>query len=182
MTCKLDFCDRDVMPKRTHGYCVGHHAQIFRYKIEPRPLLKRHKNGQVCSVEVCERKAEKTGYCGPHYSQVWNGKDPSDLVALQDRRWDCETPWCDKQSKKNRVCGHCNARRNIYGLSIDDFIALKRQCEVCGTKEYMHIDHNHSTGLFRGELCQQCNTALGLLAEDIGRIIKLAEYVKEKNV
>lgn len=54
-------------------------------------------------------------------------------------------------------------------------------CAACqaafkGTKD-AHLDHCHATGKIRGVLCHACNTALGLLDDDIARLVQLAEYL-----
>jgi hypothetical protein len=42
-------------------------------------------------------------------------------------------------------------------------------CECCGnlpsTKKGMCLDHDHSTGAFRGWLCNRCNLGIGLLGD-----------------
>jgi len=56
-------------------------------------------------------------------------------------------------------------------------------CAVCGAKpngRRLHVDHNHTTGAVRGLLCHNCNVALGLLAEDSGRLRALATYTETK--
>jgi hypothetical protein len=42
------------------------------------------------------------------------------------------------------------------------------------------IDHNHSTGEFRGLLCSQCNRALGMFLDSEVILRRAAEYVKDK--
>ena len=41
------------------------------------------------------------------------------------------------------------------------------KCELCGHEpeltKYLHIDHDHSTGIPRGLLCHRCNLALGYI-------------------
>lgn len=73
-----------------------------------------------------------------------------------------------------------------YGVSVDDVKELlaREACDSCGTtdprgKGSFHIDHDHSTGEIRGVLCHGCNLALGLLDEDVERILSLAAYIKE---
>lgn len=62
------------------------------------------------------------------------------------------------------------------------FKSQGRKCASCGTKsatnkKYWHLDHQHSSGKIRGILCQRCNHALGLLDDDITKILALANYV-----
>jgi hypothetical protein len=42
-----------------------------------------------------------------------------------------------------------------------------------------NTDHNHETNQIRGELCNGCNLALGILNEDLARIQGLADYLKK---
>ena len=36
-----------------------------------------------------------------------------------------------------------------------------KRCHICGRSGYLVVDHNHSTGLVRGLLCDSCNKLLG---------------------
>lgn len=62
---------------------------------------------------------------------------------------------------------------------------LKNQnscCAICKTnqsllKRHLAVDHNHKTGKIRGLLCGNCNTALGLLKEDMDNITSLIDYL-----
>jgi formate dehydrogenase maturation protein FdhE len=53
-------------------------------------------------------------------------------------------------------------------------------CESCGRSDdkgrYV-LDHNHQTGAVRGELCSNCNTALGMLNDNPVKINQLANYL-----
>jgi hypothetical protein len=40
------------------------------------------------------------------------------------------------------------------------------------------VDHCHRSGRVRGLLCASCNTALGLLADDVNRIMAAAIYLE----
>jgi hypothetical protein len=40
------------------------------------------------------------------------------------------------------------------------------KCAICGRGAVLHCDHNHETGFVRGWLCNGCNLALGLLADN----------------
>lgn len=53
-------------------------------------------------------------------------------------------------------------------------------CENCGTvgKRGVVFDHDHATNEFRGWLCDNCNRALGLLNDDMERILGLALYLE----
>jgi len=83
-------------------------------------------------------------------------------------------------------------RERTYGVSPADVAAMMKAqggvCALCGCEEDghqrtrsgkpapFHVDHCHKTGLFRGMLCQQCNTALGRI-EKVG-IENIAAYLR----
>lgn len=56
-------------------------------------------------------------------------------------------------------------------------------CPICkkkGNKYY--LDHNWSTGDFRGWLCNACNVALGLLKDDPAILNRAIEYLEKSNL
>lgn len=61
------------------------------------------------------------------------------------------------------------------------------QCEICKSlgsdfKYGLHYDHSHTTGKFRGWLCTKCNTALGLVNDDVRILRKLIIYLNENSL
>lgn len=72
--------------------------------------------------------------------------------------------------------------RDRYGITLEEADAIKaRGCEVCGSRTAkLCVDHCHATGLVRGCLCNDCNVSLGRLREDPERIIRLAEYIRDR--
>ena len=72
-----------------------------------------------------------------------------------------------------------------YGITQTEFDTMlssqKGRCAICGTGEPgakgWCIDHCHNTDKVRGLLCSQCNTALGLMKEDVAAIRSMASYV-----
>jgi hypothetical protein len=76
-----------------------------------------------------------------------------------------------------------------YGITVEQYHELlARQdggCGICGTRaEDNHrgwslpVDHDHATGAVRGILCDRCNRALGLLADDIDLLRKAIKYLE----
>ena len=61
-------------------------------------------------------------------------------------------------------------------------------CDICGKKESalsrsggskrLAGDHCHKTGKWRGDLCQRCNTALGLFGDDVEILKKAILYLE----
>lgn len=67
--------------------------------------------------------------------------------------------------------------REKYGIDITT-TDVPTACEICGGKTRIAYDHDHTTGKHRGWLCMKCNTALGLVNDDVEILKKLIEYLK----
>jgi hypothetical protein len=79
-----------------------------------------------------------------------------------------------------RKCGNDRKKINKYGLPDNYFENALTTCEVCESSENLHIDHCHTIGSFRGVLCSNCNTSLGLLKEDVTIVENLLTYIKSR--
>jgi len=60
------------------------------------------------------------------------------------------------------------------------------KCEICGVKSNalkkgLAYDHDHKTDKFRGWLCGRCNTALGMVNDNIDILKKLIRYIRKSN-
>ena len=73
-----------------------------------------------------------------------------------------------------------------YGITKKEYLSIyeKQQgnCKICGKneseqKQRLHVDHCHNSGVVRGLLCSKCNTAIGLMGDDIGRLEKAKQYL-----
>jgi hypothetical protein len=93
--------------------------------------------------------------------------------------------------RSNAACRerHAGARRKtIYGLSAEHHRRLVEQqngvCAICKrpSRRALCVDHCHATRVVRGLLCDKCNTALGLLGDDAGRIQAAAAYLDRVRV
>lgn len=59
---------------------------------------------------------------------------------------------------------------------------MPQACELCGHvpapgERQLALDHDHDTNKFRGWLCWQCNTGLGLLGDTLVGLMKAVQYV-----
>jgi hypothetical protein len=102
----------------------------------------------------------------------------------QKNHWDSRTP-------KKRLEQHLKYK---YGVTHAEFLTQwdkqKGACSICRTelpdlltydsrRRGYAIDHNHETGKFRGILCLNCNSLLGM-AKDSEQILKSAiKYLRE---
>jgi hypothetical protein len=75
------------------------------------------------------------------------------------------------------------ARRNITPEQlVDRYEQQEECCAIC--KKHIDldnsaIDHNHSTGEFRGVLCKQCNRALGMFGDSVSTLRNAVEYLED---
>lgn len=101
-----------------------------------------------------------------------------------------DLPINEYYSEKNYHCKECckqyarTSRHKVYGLSSIQFEEMKEaqdnRCAICGVSpqtRVLCIDHNHQTGMVRGLLCAPCNSALGLLKEDIALMTRAIDYL-----
>jgi len=138
--------------------------------LPPKPCQRCGINPKVRAkgARYCE---ECSTHCGEHKSQKLGCNECRKAVSNRDRN----TP------RFKEIQGR-SYRRRKYGLTdseLDEVLAIDR-CEVCGSTERLVIDHNHSTGQYRGVLCNGCNSALGMAADDADRLELLASYLRER--
>lgn len=55
---------------------------------------------------------------------------------------------------------------------------LPTTCAICGATGSLHLDHDHSTGVFRGMLCLQHNVLLGNAQDSPDTLEKAALYLR----
>jgi hypothetical protein len=69
-----------------------------------------------------------------------------------------------------------------YNMTYEQVVAAEaiHNCEACGDGVDLVIDHNHTTGNYRGVLCNHCNKALGFARDNSERLRALASYLDEK--
>jgi len=74
---------------------------------------------------------------------------------------------------------------HLYGITIDQyeamFVAQGGRCAICKRppeKKPLVVDHNHKTGQVRALLCNNCNTAIGMLQESTEAIATAYHYLK----
>lgn len=64
---------------------------------------------------------------------------------------------------------------------MDDYsTTLAAQDGTCVTcdRDATDMDHDHSTGAFRGLLCARCNRVLGTVGDDIAHLERLIAYLR----
>lgn len=73
--------------------------------------------------------------------------------------------------------------KKTYGVSNEDYKQMfnlqNGKCKICDSSsdKRLHIDHCHSTLAVRGLLCGNCNTALGLVKDNVETLNKMIAYL-----
>lgn len=98
----------------------------------------------------------------------------------------------DKKAEKVRLNSYYKPNWNRHNISEEQYQQLlakySGKCHSCRERDASNIDHDHSccSGVFscgfcvRGILCNQCNTALGLLKDDSVMVSALLSYINSQ--
>lgn len=108
--------------------------------------------------------------------------------VLRYRCRDCEAKqvydWKHSNRDRAKEISRSSCLSIRYKLTVKQYEkCLKEQnggCKICKSPPgdtRLDVDHNHTTGKFRGLLCRKCNVALGLLKERTDLVMKAAEYM-----
>lgn len=74
-----------------------------------------------------------------------------------------------------------------YGITLEQYEEMydnqKGVCKICkntcSSRQCLSVDHCHKTGKVRGLLCVKCNTALGMLNDDVHKFKTAIEYLNQ---
>lgn len=96
----------------------------------------------------------------------------------------------DKKAAKNKMNTFYKPNYIVHHMTEDQYNQMLSlydgKCHSCKDRLATNIDHNHSCckgqrscgKCIRGILCNQCNTALGLLQDSRQKIKNLLQYIK----
>ncbi len=102
--------------------------------------------------------------------------------AIPESRWcsSCrKTLPIDRFYKGTGFCRECMRLQRLRRAAINYEVELELQgggCAICSQMpdgKRLSVDHDHRTGLFRGLLCDRCNTLLGK-ADDNALVLRAA--------
>jgi len=149
---KYNFCDHQ---------CYSKH-KVEKWSNENNPRWTGGEEKFTCKFcgKSCQRKKgkEKNKYC-------------SIECSAKDREQQGENHWNWKGGNNSRYLKKTAPRTR------------PEKCEVCGSyggkRNGIVLDHNHKTGEFRGWLCSNCNTAIGLTKENTKTLKALIKYINE---
>ena len=136
---------------------------------------------------------QRTKFCSEGCYEVGRKKDPTfyekkreyskEYVARNKERISeaRKSYWTNPRTQYLSRVSNLKTR---YGVTEEEYVgamdAQKGCCAICGDSlERPYVDHCHTTGCFRGLLCQFCNTAIGHLKEDASIMRSAADYVEK---
>lgn len=109
-------------------------------------------------------------------------KEPSEFNKDKSRK-DGRTSYCRQCHREHKEL------KKIYGLSMDEYnqILLEQGgvCAICGGNnngKTLQVDHDHVTDMVRGLLCIRCNTALGLMGDDMIVVQRMYDYLSPRRM
>jgi len=120
-------------------------------------------------------------------NQYWKGQ----YLCISCQKEKQKNHWVSRTPKK-RLEQHLKYK---YGVSHAEFMEKwenqKGCCSICddnlpdlmtyeNRKRGYAIDHNHETGKFRGILCLNCNSLLGMAKDSSGILKKAIQYLEEQ--
>lgn len=90
-------------------------------------------------------------------------------------------PTGSSQSYCQQLCYRRARRARSLGVSYEQLLAdiQAATCFICGaTDRRLYIDHDHTTGAYRGMLCNHCNSGLGKFDDNIEMLRKAIAYLE----
>jgi hypothetical protein len=150
----------------------------------------RSKNGncKICvSIDSKEKRLRGVVLAPNITSKICkNGHDVVISGIDRDGRCsECRRVWSKEKAWKNWGIKYYDGTAFVYTHYEE---AFKLQNERCANKSCnkhqleltnsLSVDHDHKTGLFRGLLCGNCNTLLGLMEDNFKTVEGLREYLK----
>ena len=81
--------------------------------------------------------------------------------------------WVQRNQERVRL----HKIKAAYGLSVEEYEAMPKSCEVCGATRGLCVDHSHRTGVVRGTLCGNCNKGIGFLADNPTLLWRAGDYL-----
>jgi hypothetical protein len=122
---------------------------------------------------------------GIPYTKLYYKLHPDKCKVLRDKQREYTKTFVFKVAQKLRSAkkhakkyGYASCKANVEDLMLS-WTGCCEMCKIEGGTEEIQLDHCHTTGEFRGWLCSNCNTVLGLAKESPERLRAMAEYLEK---
>lgn len=128
------------------------------------------------------------------YFKEYNNKN-KERIAKRNKEYNIKYPEKrvernnhPKNKKQHRICNWKKVGLIAPNGDWDSLYELREKttnCKICGRnkdefKNNLVADHCHTTGIFRGFICNKCNLLLGLAKDDIETLKKAIKYLENK--
>ena len=88
-----------------------------------------------------------------------------------------------KVDKLNPYCKDCCKKNKLEVDKLKKLYPKPDVCECCGSdKNRLMLDHDHNTLKYRGWICIKCNTAIGMLGDNIEGIRMAEQYLLRSEI
>lgn len=177
-------CNTHYSQHRTAGTLarfpnLNEEAKARPTRQRPKPAKRRLWSGPKCLE--CEAPPIARQLCGKHYQQAMASGNPPPKVRIKLGGIPCEVSWCDGKAVSRKRCQRHASFARRYNLTTEQMETLPEACEACGSTHRLHVDHCHEREVYRGVLCSDCNTALGLVGDSADRMRCLIKYLEERS-
>lgn len=82
-----------------------------------------------------------------------------------------------------KKCRYYSRLYNKFGITIEEYNDLHKSsngcCFICKKSCKLSLDHNHSTGRYRGLLCSKCNFGIAKFKEKVDLLLEAIKYIEE---
>ena len=84
----------------------------------------------------------------------------------------------EKRSDPERIRSYNLAKHGLTKTEWDEINESQAgKCPICEEPGRMFVDHDHSTGLVRGLICEHCNRGLGAFRDNLQALSAAIEYL-----
>ena len=163
-------CDREqlalVAPSSPVIRSSGRSAKRFKIKTQ---TIKRH----MCPTEVPD---------------TFETDCPDEKLCKEcGKMLNVETGYVNHASARtgkkylNSACRPCHNHRTAVVAKLKlkhEHPAAGTPCECCGRISKLFLDHTHSDDTFRGWICRECNSGIGLLGDSVESLKKALVYLE----
>lgn len=144
---------------------------------------KQRKSGFLNSCKECDNKNKRAREAA---------SKQADPEKYRERQRSYFKTYKDKYPDRVKQGDRRRALMDRYGITLEEYTTLLEgqggKCATCPTvpqKRSLAVDHDHNCcpgkktcgKCIRGLLCQNCNTALGLLKDDRNRLVEMINYL-----
>jgi len=86
----------------------------------------------------------------------------------------------DGAYKLKRICRECwTIMQREHREARKNATSKPDNCDNCHKSKKLELDHLHGTAIFRGWLCRDCNTGVGLLGDTLEGVLRAAIYLEK---